>query len=154
MSILFDCCGVEFVNRVRGLIYIFTFCLIDIGTLQRLPKIVGNDSLVRELCLSGRNFDSAEASRIGFVSRVVDNELLLEQSMQLCTVISSNSPVAVMGTKRSLVYSRDHTVSDGLEQIAVHNALALMTNDLGEAFAAAASKSTPTFQNIPPFSRL
>ena len=115
---------------------------------------MGNDSLVRELCLTGGNFNSSEASRIGFVSRVVDNELLLEQSLKLCNRISSNSPVAVRGTKRSLVYSRDHTVSDGLEQIATHNALALMTNDLGEAFAAAASKSTPTFQNIPPFSRL
>jgi delta(3,5)-delta(2,4)-dienoyl-CoA isomerase len=26
----------------------------DVGTLQRLPKIIGNGSLVRELCFTGR----------------------------------------------------------------------------------------------------
>jgi len=43
----------------------------DIGSLQRLPKIIGNDSLARELALTGRNFDSDEARSMGFVSKVV-----------------------------------------------------------------------------------
>ncbi len=44
----------------------------DIGTLQRFPKIVGNDSLARELCYTAREFDTAEAREIGFLSKVVD----------------------------------------------------------------------------------
>ncbi len=44
----------------------------DIGTLQRFPKIVGNDSLARELCYTAREFDAAEAKEIGFLSKVVD----------------------------------------------------------------------------------
>lgn len=44
----------------------------DIGTLQRFPKIVGNDSLARELCYTAREFDAAEAREIGFLSKVVD----------------------------------------------------------------------------------
>jgi delta(3,5)-delta(2,4)-dienoyl-CoA isomerase len=26
----------------------------DVGSLQRLPKVIGNNSLVRELCFTGR----------------------------------------------------------------------------------------------------
>ncbi|CAN0396548.1 unnamed protein product, partial [Hapterophycus canaliculatus] len=40
----------------------------DVGTLQRMPKIVGNESLCRELAYTGRAFGAAEAVRMGFVS--------------------------------------------------------------------------------------
>ena len=39
----------------------------DVGTLQRLPKVVGNDSLVRELCYTGRPFPADEAKDFGLV---------------------------------------------------------------------------------------
>ena len=39
----------------------------DIGTLQRLPKIVGNDSLVRELVYTAKNFTPEEALKLGLV---------------------------------------------------------------------------------------
>ena len=39
----------------------------DIGTLQRLPKVTGNDSLVRELVYTARKFTSSEAKEIGLV---------------------------------------------------------------------------------------
>lgn len=42
----------------------------DVGALQRLPKIVGNQSLVREWCYTGRKFDSKEAFASGLVNRV------------------------------------------------------------------------------------
>lgn len=42
----------------------------DVGTLQRLPKVIGSQSLVRELCFTGRKFDSKEAFASGLVSRV------------------------------------------------------------------------------------
>jgi len=103
----------------------------DVGTLQRLPKIVGHGSRVKELCYTGEDFDAKEAERIGFVSRISEsNEKILPIAMQICEKISRNSPVAVCGTKLSLNYSRDHSVRDGLEHIASHNAAALMTEDL------------------------
>lgn len=42
----------------------------DIGALQRLPKVIGNQSLVRELCYTGRKMDSKEAFSCGLVGRV------------------------------------------------------------------------------------
>jgi enoyl-CoA hydratase/carnithine racemase len=43
----------------------------DIGTLSRLPKITGNESLLRELAFTAREFGPAEATQLGMVSRVV-----------------------------------------------------------------------------------
>ena len=40
----------------------------DVGTLQRLGKVVGSDSWVRDVCLTARNFDAEEAFRVGLVS--------------------------------------------------------------------------------------
>lgn len=42
----------------------------DVGALQRFSKVIGNQSLVRELCFTGRKFGSQEALACGFVSRV------------------------------------------------------------------------------------
>lgn len=124
----------------------------DIGTLQRLPKITGNDSRVRELCLTGEIFDEKEAARIGFVSRVSGD--VIADAIELASTISSNSPVAVFGTKRSLLFSRDHTVAEGLDHIASHNAFALMTSELPTAVMATSRGEQAEFSNLPRFSRL
>eukprot|EP00544_Gedaniella_sp_CCMP2646_P014844 CAMPEP_0202501468 /NCGR_PEP_ID=MMETSP1361-20130828/36296_1 /ASSEMBLY_ACC=CAM_ASM_000849 /TAXON_ID=210615 /ORGANISM="Staurosira complex sp., Strain CCMP2646" /LENGTH=292 /DNA_ID=CAMNT_0049134225 /DNA_START=4 /DNA_END=882 /DNA_ORIENTATION=- len=127
----------------------------DVGTLQRLPKIVGHDSRVRELCLTGQDFDAREGARIGFVSRISATENdLLPMAIHVCERIARNSPVAVAGKKQSLNYSRDHSVRDGLEHIASHNSMALQTDDLVTSFAAAASRTNPNFANLPAHSRL
>jgi delta(3,5)-delta(2,4)-dienoyl-CoA isomerase len=122
----------------------------DVGTLQRFPKIVGHGSRVRELCLTGVTFDAAEAARIGFVSRTSP----LDEAIQVCREIAKHSPVAVAGTKKSLNYSRDHTIAEGLEHVAMHNSLALLSDDLVASFTAAASRTQPEFVNMAPHSRL
>lgn len=124
----------------------------DVGTLQRFPKVTGNDSRVREICLTGEFFGADEALRIGFVSRVTIS--LMADAIALSKEIASNSPIAVIGTKRSLVYSRDHSVSDGLEHIATHNSLALVSEDIPTAFLGAKQKHTPSYANMAPFSKL
>lgn len=124
----------------------------DVGTLQRFPKITGNDSRVRELCLTGEVFSAQEAMRIGFVSRISDR--LIDDAMGVAQAIAANSPVAVIGTKRSLVYSRDHTVADGLTHIAAHNTSAIMTDDIPMAIMAAKQKKSAKFPNIPKLSKL
>lgn len=87
----------------------------DVGTLQRLPKIVGNSSLVRELAFSARKFLCDEALSFGFVSKIFDDkDSLMTGSFELASLIASKSPVAVQGTKVNLNYSRDHSVSESL----------------------------------------
>lgn len=122
----------------------------DVGTLQRLPKIIGSDSLVRELVYTARKFTASEALQHGLVSRVFDNkESLLEKSIQLASEIASKSPVAVQGSKLSLVYSRDHSVQESLDHIAAHNKTMLQSEDFVNAAVALAAKGDP-----PVFSKL
>lgn len=122
----------------------------DVGTLQRFPKIVGSDSLVRELVYTARKFTAAEALQCGFVSRVFDTqESLYNNSIELAREIASKSPVAVQGSKISLVYSRDHSVQEGLDHIAMHNQIMLYSEDFIKAASAQATRDEP-----PTFSKL
>jgi enoyl-CoA hydratase/carnithine racemase len=128
----------------------------DVGVLQRLPKIAGgNQSLVRELCLTGRNFDATEAAALGLVSRIVPPAVdLVDEALTLARRMVRLSPVAVQGTKRALLYARDHSVEDGLEQVALYNALGLQGADLQAAMRAYQSKTPPTFANMPRHAKL
>lgn len=125
----------------------------DVGTLQRLPKIVGHGSRVRELCLTGEDFDGREAARIGLVSRAVPRDALRTEAVRVCRAIARNSPVAVATTKRSLVRSRDASVADGLEDVATRNAVALMTRDMMLA-ATSRRGEAPEFAPLLPHARL
>jgi len=108
-----------------------------VAWLQQLYKIcAGNISRVRELCYTGEDFDSVEALRIGFVSRVFSSLSVLDDAIDVAKRISLNSPVAANGTKLSLNYARNHSVKEGLNQAAIQDSAALMTNDLMESFAA------------------
>lgn len=69
----------------------FLFCCIlglaaDVGTMQRLPKIVGSQSLARELVFTGRKFPAQEAKEYGFVSKIFDSK---EQWVFTCTLKKS-----------------------------------------------------------------
>ncbi|KAF8946584.1 hypothetical protein BGZ47_000112 [Haplosporangium gracile] len=121
----------------------------DVGTLQRLPKVVGNIGWVRELCLTGRNFDSKEALEQGFVSKVVDDyKAVVAAALATATLIAEKSPVAAIGTKHILNYSRDHTVQEGLDYVATWNQVMLTTPDLPTAAAAQMQKSKAVFAKL------
>uniref|UniRef100_T1JKI9 Delta(3,5)-Delta(2,4)-dienoyl-CoA isomerase, mitochondrial n=1 Tax=Strigamia maritima TaxID=126957 RepID=T1JKI9_STRMM len=114
----------------------------DVGTLQRLPKIVGNDGLVRELSYTARKFYANEAAQIGMVNRILPSkEDLLLCAFETAILIASKSPVAVQGTKIHLNYSRDHTVQEGLDYMANWNMTHLLSEDLMKAAMAAATKA-------------
>ena len=117
----------------------------DVGTLQRLPRIIG-DGMMRELAYTGRSIDGHEAVRIGLANRAYDNhEALLAGVMEIAEQIAAKSPIAVRGTKEMIRYMRDHRVEDGLEYIATWNAAMLQSEDLRLAMAAHMTKQKPEF---------
>lgn len=117
----------------------------DVGTLQRLPRIIG-DGMLRELAYTGRMFGAEEARSIGLVNRVyADHDSLLAGVLEIARDIAAKSPIAVTGTKAMISYMRDHTVNDGLEYVATWNSAMLQSNDLRVAIAAHMSKQTPEF---------
>ena len=108
----------------------------DVGTLQRLPRIIG-DGRVRELAYTGRRMDAAEALASGFVNQVfADRGAMHDGVMAIAATIAKRSPLAVRGTKELLLYGRDHSVADGLRYVANWNAGMMSATDLGNTVAA------------------
>ena len=117
----------------------------DVGTLQRLPRIIG-DGMMRELAYTGRTIDGEEAQRLGLVNRTFENQdALLDGVFGIAHQIAAKSPIAVRGTQEMIRYMRDHRVDDGLEYIATWNAAMLQSADLRVAMTAHMSKQKPEF---------
>ena len=119
----------------------------DLGTLQRLPKIVSAGH-VAELAFTGKDIDAARAERIGLVNDVVDGsaDAVYARALELATEIAANSPLVVAGTKTVLAANEGRTVQEGLEFVAAWNTMYLQSNDLNEAMAAFMEKRQPTFR--------
>ncbi|MFN8545349.1 MAG: crotonase/enoyl-CoA hydratase family protein [Candidatus Binatia bacterium] len=118
----------------------------DVGTLQRLPGIVG-DGHVAELCFTGKDIPAARAKEIGLVNDVhPDTEALWASARALAAEIAANSPLAVQGTKAVLRKRREREIADGLDYVALWNSAFLQSNDLGEAMAAFLEKRPPKFR--------
>ncbi|XP_063835472.1 delta(3,5)-Delta(2,4)-dienoyl-CoA isomerase, mitochondrial isoform X1 [Ostrinia nubilalis] len=121
----------------------------DVGVLQRLPKIVGNTSVARELCFTARKFDAKEALQIGLVGKVLpDKESALKHALQVAEDIATKSPVAVQATKLNIIYSQDKTPKEGLEHIALINMLNHQGEDFTKSAIALATKGEkPDFED-------
>ncbi len=108
----------------------------DVGTLQRMPKLVP-EGVVRELAYTGRNMSASEAKERGFVNEIYeDQEAMDDAVLEIAKEIASKSPMAIWGTKQTLNYGRDHSVADSLEYIATWNAAMFDPDDMAEAFMA------------------
>ena len=104
---------------------------------------------MRELSYTGREFDAAEAKRMGYVSQVVaSNEACMEAAIKLATEIAAKSPIAMSASKKSIVYSRDNTVQAGLDHIALLNSVMLQTDDMAKAAMAAMSKQKAAYPKL------
>uniref|UniRef100_A0A4W6FXW2 Delta(3,5)-Delta(2,4)-dienoyl-CoA isomerase, mitochondrial n=1 Tax=Lates calcarifer TaxID=8187 RepID=A0A4W6FXW2_LATCA len=116
----------------------------DVGTLQRLPKVIGSRSLVNELALTARKMYADEAKSSGLVSRVFpDKEAMITGALEMAGEIAGRSPVAVQGTKINLIYARDHSVAEGLDYMATWNMSMLQTQDVMKSAQAAMEKKSP-----------
>jgi len=119
----------------------------DIGTLQRLPKIIA-PGIMAEMAYTGRKVFGLEAEKIGLTNRTFpDKETMMEAVMEIATTIAAKSPLSIRGTKEVLLHSRDHTVADGLKYIASWNAGMLLSDDLMAAFQASMQKTAPVFKD-------
>ncbi|HMD45414.1 MAG TPA: crotonase/enoyl-CoA hydratase family protein [Acidimicrobiales bacterium] len=117
----------------------------DLGSLQRLPRIIGFGH-VSELAYTGKDVTAARAAQIGLVNEVFpDADALRVGARALADEIAANSPLAVGGTKAVLAAGDGATVAEGLDYVATWNAAMLGSNDLVEAMTAFAEKRPPTF---------
>ena len=120
----------------------------DVGTLQRLPKIIP-DSKMREMAYTGRRMYAEEAKEAGLVSGTYSSqEELLEAANKLASEIASKSPVAIYGLKAVMNYSRDHNVNDSLEYNALWSGAMLSQKDMTEQMTANMEKRDASFNEL------
>jgi methylglutaconyl-CoA hydratase len=102
--------------------------------------------LARDLLLTGRLFDAAEANRYGLVNEVVPAERLLERAKEIATQLMQNSPSSVRATKR-LINSFIAAQLDGQIAAAIEdNARIRTTADFREGVASFLEKRTPVWK--------
>ena len=117
----------------------------DVGTLQRLPRIIP-DSKMRELAYTGRRMLADEAKESGLVSDVYDSqEEMVNAAKEIANEIAKKSPIAIYGLKALMNYSRDHTISDSLDFNALWSGAMLSQRDMEEAIKAFVEKREATF---------
>lgn len=115
------------------------------GGTQRLPRIVGV-SKAKELIYTGDMIDAEEALRIGLISKVVEQDKLLEEAYGIAKKIMSKGLVAVSLAKEAINKSLEVDIDSGMEYEANAFALCFGTQDQKEGMAAFLEKRAPKFE--------
>lgn len=125
----------------------------DLGTLQRLPKLIP-EGVVRELAYTGRRLPASRALALGLVNEIhADHAGLIAGAMQMAREIASKPPVAIWGSKQAIQYARDHSTADALKQMGWLQSGIWDTGAMTEAFAAKRDGREPRFDDLKPLTR-
>jgi enoyl-CoA hydratase len=122
----------------------------DVGTLQRLPKLMPL-ALVKELAYTGRRLSAQKAMAYGLVNEVFDTPTnMLDAAMQCASEIAAKPPVAIWGTKQALHYARDHSVDESLKQMGWLQGAIWSNQQVLEAVLAMKGKRAADFAKLSP----
>tara|TARA_Y100001936_G_scaffold206895_1_gene211552 strand:- start:916 stop:1770 length:855 start_codon:yes stop_codon:yes gene_type:complete len=120
----------------------------DIGTLQRLPKIIPA-GIAREWAMMGEKVSADRAKEVGLVSSLHDNqEAMLKSAFEIAEKLVSKTPLAMWVTKEVLNYSRDHSVKEGLDNVNLWNAATLHKEDVMTTMMSRMQKKKPEYKNL------
>jgi len=122
----------------------------DVGTLQRLPKLIPF-ALVKELAYTGRRMTAGRALASGLVNEVFETHAAtVEAALQCAREIAAKPPVAIWGTKQAVTYARDHSVEDSLRQMGWLQGAIWSNAHVREAIAAMKDKRAGEFTPLAP----
>ncbi|MFZ1938119.1 MAG: enoyl-CoA hydratase-related protein [Terracidiphilus sp.] len=127
----------------------FGFTEVRIGFVPALVSaflaLQIQDKRSRDLLLTGRILDAAEAHRLGLVTEIVAPDKLAQRVGALADVLIANSPQAIFATKRLMAAQYkpwlDAAVAEALEA----SALSRQTEDFGEGITAFLEKRKPVW---------
>ena len=122
----------------------------DLGALQRMPRAcTKNSSMVTELCYTGRDFSGEYAEKeLGFCQSFEDYAAAKQRAWEVAAEIACLSPVAIQATKKTLMYSKDHSEAEGLEYVRNMNGALLQSEDPMVAVAASMAKTKPAYSKL------
>ena len=114
------------------------------GGTQRLTRAIGK-SAAMEMVMTGEPIDAREAHRLGLVARVVPNELLVEDALNLAAKIATKSPLALRMAKEAVNAAFEMSLSDALAHERRLFYLLFASEDQKEGMAAFLEKREPDF---------
>jgi enoyl-CoA hydratase/carnithine racemase len=114
------------------------------GGTQRLPRIVGI-ARAKELLLTGRVIDAAEAHRIGLVNEVVPAGRAVERATEIGEEIAERGPLAVREVKRLVDDALDRPLAEGHGAETETSVRIFATEDLLEGARSFVEKRPPTY---------
>ena len=124
--------------------------MADIGVLQRLPHQIPFN-IARYLALTGDTLTAEDAYRLGLAVKVLETpEALLEHAFVVARNIASKPPIAIQGIKRSLIYSRDHSVAQALDHTVMLQSAILSGQDILKMVQSRMSGQTAQFDDLKP----
>ena len=97
-----------------GLLEVTLGLVTDLGATQRLPRYIGIHR-AKELILTGKRIDAAEAERFGFVNAVYPPDELEPKTLELANHLKGLSTLAMGLCKLAIDRSRDGSIESGLE---------------------------------------
>jgi enoyl-CoA hydratase len=125
----------------------------DVGTLQRLPKLMPL-GLLKELAYTGRRMPAERALACGLVTELFgSHEELVAGALACAREIAAKPPVAIWGTKQAVHYARDHGVEDSLRQMGWLQGAIWSNRHVGEAVAAMQQRRAGDFPALAPLKR-
>jgi len=123
--------------------------MADVGSLQRLPKLLP-DAVVRQMAYTGMNLPAARAEALGFLNAVAeDAQGAMALARAAAGEIAARAPLAIAGSKGSLLYARDHSVAESLERAAWVQAAIWNTGEIKAAIGARMGKGAAVFEDLP-----
>jgi enoyl-CoA hydratase len=115
------------------------------GGTQRLSRYVGIGK-AKEMIFTGNFVQSDEAEKIGLVSKVVEQEVLIDEAIDTMKKIISNAPLAIKYAKIAVNSSYDLDLKSGLELEKDLVGLCFATEDQSEGMVAFVEKRAATFK--------
>ncbi len=122
----------------------------DLGSLQRLPKLVPQ-GVARQMAYTGERVGAERALAIGLVNAVLpDADALLQHAQELAAQIAAKSPLAIAGSKLALNQARDHGTAEALQQMTLLQSAIFDIGEMEKAIAAWKTKQPAEFAPLAP----
>ena len=117
----------------------------DLGSSYHLPRLIGM-SRAAEIMYTGRFVSAEEAEQIGLISRVVEEEKLLDSALELAKDLLKKSPLGLRLTKQAINLSLDAPSLEPLIQLENRAQMLCSTSDdIMEGIQAFMEKREPTY---------
>lgn len=133
-------------DRARfGMAYVNVGLVPGDGGAWLLPRIVGHTRAL-ELIWSGDLIDAQRALEIGYLSRVIPHDELMQETRAYALQLCEGPPITMQLAKRLVYRGLSQTFMEGLESAQAAMTVAQSTEDSKEGPRAFAEKRKPNFQ--------